>query len=302
MARSPHPTNETQNKPIARRWQHFVRIRLRTLLNLRGTAVTDAGLARLKGLARLRWLDLSKTRVTRAGLVHLEGLTDLVNLKLNGNTFMSSGLAQLKSPTNRRGLRLASTKFGDTGLAQRGRKNSPVELPVPYPAGHRRLSRRLPLRPRRCAPVVEGVKQGNPDRDVARHTHSKNHQKQRFTQKRGDQAQGDPEDGATAKPDLGVSVKPRQFDRAGRRASRLARLTWRRRDSREPDNLPTDSPMQRLQTAGLPGRIDDLDIAAREPEQCPATRTRGISNRLGWLDERIRTAHRAVIALAFRSP
>ena len=44
-------------------------------LNLTGTAVTEAGLARLEGLTHLRTLDLSNaTGVGDAGLAHLKGL------------------------------------------------------------------------------------------------------------------------------------------------------------------------------------------------------------------------------------
>lgn len=40
-------------------------------LSLADTAITDAGLAHLRGLAQIRELDLSHTRVTEAGLAKL---------------------------------------------------------------------------------------------------------------------------------------------------------------------------------------------------------------------------------------
>ena len=44
-------------------------------LDLRFTPITDAGLIHLKGLKRLEKLDLHKTQITDLGLVHLKDLT-----------------------------------------------------------------------------------------------------------------------------------------------------------------------------------------------------------------------------------
>ena len=48
------------------------------------TKVTDAGLEHLKGLTKLRFLELTNARVTDAGLAHLRGLTQLEDLQLYG--------------------------------------------------------------------------------------------------------------------------------------------------------------------------------------------------------------------------
>jgi hypothetical protein len=52
-----------------------------TQLNLRGTRVTDAGLANLEGLRNLDRLDLRETRVTASGIAALRALlpdTDII--------------------------------------------------------------------------------------------------------------------------------------------------------------------------------------------------------------------------------
>ena len=49
---------------------------------LSGSLLSDALLARLEGLARLRTLDLSYTQVTDTGLRHLQGLKQLRDLNL----------------------------------------------------------------------------------------------------------------------------------------------------------------------------------------------------------------------------
>ena len=46
-------------------------------LNLRGTSVTDAGVALLAGVRQLRRLDVGDTPVTAVGLLRLRGLPDL---------------------------------------------------------------------------------------------------------------------------------------------------------------------------------------------------------------------------------
>jgi hypothetical protein len=57
--------------------------------------VTDAGVAHLTGLTRLRRLKLCDTHVTDAGLASLEGLTDLEELDLHGTSITDAGLAHL---------------------------------------------------------------------------------------------------------------------------------------------------------------------------------------------------------------
>ncbi len=66
-------------------------------LVLSGAAVTDPGLAHLKGLTELEklWLD-NNTRLTDAGLVHLNGLTNLKMLSLRNTRVTVAGVAELR--------------------------------------------------------------------------------------------------------------------------------------------------------------------------------------------------------------
>ena len=61
-------------------------------LNLAGTAVTDVGLAHLRGLTRLRKLILAGTRVTDAGLDQLATFSDLRQLDLEGSLVSQAGI------------------------------------------------------------------------------------------------------------------------------------------------------------------------------------------------------------------
>jgi hypothetical protein len=56
------------------------------------TAITDAGLAHLKGCTELKQLDLDETEVTSAGLKHLKGLLKLAKLHLRDTDVDDSGL------------------------------------------------------------------------------------------------------------------------------------------------------------------------------------------------------------------
>jgi hypothetical protein len=58
--------------------------------------VTDAGLARLKHLTRLRVVTLRDTRVTDAGLVHLMSLHNLLRLDVTNAAVTEAGIARLK--------------------------------------------------------------------------------------------------------------------------------------------------------------------------------------------------------------
>src|SRR5262249_25118598 len=65
-------------------------------LSLMGTQITDAGLAHLKGLARLDKLVLGQTGITDAGLAHLLGMPRLQELGLWDLSITDKGLQQLK--------------------------------------------------------------------------------------------------------------------------------------------------------------------------------------------------------------
>ncbi len=58
--------------------------------------VTDDGLRYLKGLTRLKSLDLGGSKVTDAGLEHLEGLTQLQELDLTGTKVTDAGVKKLQ--------------------------------------------------------------------------------------------------------------------------------------------------------------------------------------------------------------
>lgn len=65
-------------------------------LNLRGTKITDAGLEHLSQIKTLTRLHLEKTGITDAGLSHLAGLENLEYLNLYGTKITDAGLEQLK--------------------------------------------------------------------------------------------------------------------------------------------------------------------------------------------------------------
>ena len=75
-------------------------------LYLSQTQVTDAGLQHLPGLTGLHWLDLSQTQVTDAGLQHLAGLTGLTYLDLSQTQVTDAGLQHLAGLTELRQLKL----------------------------------------------------------------------------------------------------------------------------------------------------------------------------------------------------
>ncbi len=81
-------------------------------------STTDAQLAeKLKGLTKLKKLDLRFTQITDAGLAHLKGLTKLEELHLGYNTNTTdAGLAHLKGLTKLEGLFLSETNITDAGL------------------------------------------------------------------------------------------------------------------------------------------------------------------------------------------
>lgn len=85
-------------------------------LDLRDTQATDAGFAPLKGLIRLESLDLRGTRVTDAVLAHMQELTQLKWLDLSGTQVTDAGLTHLKGLTRLELLALDNSRISDTGL------------------------------------------------------------------------------------------------------------------------------------------------------------------------------------------
>jgi len=65
-------------------------------VNLSNTKVTDADLAQLEGVVRIKNLRLENTQVTDAGLEHLSGLTNLTSLDLRNTRVSDEGIKNLK--------------------------------------------------------------------------------------------------------------------------------------------------------------------------------------------------------------
>jgi hypothetical protein len=81
--------------------------------------VTAAGLAELRGLARLADLDLSRTMGAADGLTHLRFLPALETLRLHACAWVSDrDLAELESLANLATLDLSGTSVSDEGLRQ----------------------------------------------------------------------------------------------------------------------------------------------------------------------------------------
>jgi hypothetical protein len=84
-------------------------------VELRGTAVTDAGLEPLNGLPHLRQLRLDGSEVSDAGLEHLKSLTELNYLDLSNTRVTDAGLEHLKGLPHLQVLILKQTRVTDAG-------------------------------------------------------------------------------------------------------------------------------------------------------------------------------------------
>jgi eukaryotic-like serine/threonine-protein kinase len=89
-----------------------------TGVGLQQSAVTDAGLAHLRGLTALKTLSLRVTAVTDAGMQHLNGLTGLEELLLDATRVSDAGLAHVRFLTTLKTLNLTNTLVTDEGLGQ----------------------------------------------------------------------------------------------------------------------------------------------------------------------------------------
>ncbi len=65
-------------------------------LRLDGTAVTDLGLAHLRGMSSLFRLDVQDTHVTDAGILQLRGLTKLKEFDLSGTQVTDAAVRELR--------------------------------------------------------------------------------------------------------------------------------------------------------------------------------------------------------------
>jgi hypothetical protein len=83
--------------------------------------ITDAGLAHLGGLPKLRSLRLrGAAEITDAGAAHLKALVGLRELDLAGSALTDAGLAQLKALADLQELGLRRTRITDAGVAGLG--------------------------------------------------------------------------------------------------------------------------------------------------------------------------------------
>jgi hypothetical protein len=89
-----------------------------THLDLSRTAVTDSGLAVLKGLPRLSRLDLHATRITDAGLKHLAGLSHLIYLNLYDTAVTDAGLSEIAKLKGLRSVYLWNSKVTEKGVQE----------------------------------------------------------------------------------------------------------------------------------------------------------------------------------------
>ena len=79
--------------------------------------ITDAGLAHLSKLTKLKKLGLYRTCITDAGLKHLSGLANLETLSLNRTKITGEGFEFLNKLSPLRGLELNEIPLAGTGLA-----------------------------------------------------------------------------------------------------------------------------------------------------------------------------------------
>ena len=86
-------------------------------LNLDGAHITDAGLAHVQKLSKLRKLYLTDTPITDAGLAHLADLDRLEVLDLAGTKVADAGLARLADLPKLQVLDLSHTAVTGAGLS-----------------------------------------------------------------------------------------------------------------------------------------------------------------------------------------
>lgn len=82
-----------------------------------GTGITDAGVAHLARLPRLRLVDIGLASVTDESLVHLAELPALANLSLQGRKFSDRGLEGLRKAWRLESLLL---RMGESGITDAG--------------------------------------------------------------------------------------------------------------------------------------------------------------------------------------
>jgi hypothetical protein len=99
-----------------------------TWLNLAGTAVTDAGLAKIAPLKKLTILHLENTAVTDAGLQHLTGLEHLEYLNLYATEVSDAGIEQLAALKNLKKLYLWQSNVTEAGAEKLTAANPELQI------------------------------------------------------------------------------------------------------------------------------------------------------------------------------
>jgi len=84
--------------------------------HLSGKELTDDGLAHLKEIDNLIWLNLANTKISDAGLKHIAEIKSLKRLHLEKTQIGDEGLAQLKNLSELEYLNLYGTQVSDAGL------------------------------------------------------------------------------------------------------------------------------------------------------------------------------------------
>jgi len=87
--------------------------------------ITDEGVAHLKGLSKLKLLDLRGCVVSDDGLAEIKDLPNLKSLKLRSKAISDAGMEHVKQMTKLTALGLEDSSIGDPGLVQL--KDLPLE-------------------------------------------------------------------------------------------------------------------------------------------------------------------------------
>jgi hypothetical protein len=113
-AKKPRPKGEA----VTDEWlRHLAGLPDLRRLELSGTAVSDVGLAALRDLKNLEWLNVCLTPVTNAGLKHLAGLTNLRRLVICSTRVTGSGFKDVPDWPKIESINLHSCPVSDEGLA-----------------------------------------------------------------------------------------------------------------------------------------------------------------------------------------
>ena len=116
------------------------------------TRVSDAGLIHLKGLKRLRELDLAFTDITDAGLKHLEGFQSLGSLDLKYTKVSETAVQALRRRTAQPDDRVRARP----GILYRPSRRRPCRESAPIPGGLPGITDRQ-------------IRRSGPHRDRSRH-------------------------------------------------------------------------------------------------------------------------------------